>query len=230
MRDNNDGIEHLPYVFMAKLHQLFQIFALFSQNLINTNKVEINNSSLKTKQISAVVKLVTKFVKKMVKHAEDNMVPKEIPPFAKSFFVEKNSRNITIAPSADLKTGVNQPAVPDKGGKGKSDATNPGSKKKKRETSDKSLKMGLFHVKKGTPVAKALPDKSKFKDSKGICMDFCAQERKCNFPHQICKNGKHYTKWKNVPDKDKLVLLSHMDSTGLCVCVCVGLQLQGGLL
>jgi hypothetical protein len=75
--------------------------------------------------------------------------------------------------------------------------------------------MGLFHVKKGTPVAKALLNKSKLKDSKGICMDFCAHEMKCNFPHQICKNGKHYMNWKNVPDKDKLVLLSHMDSTGL---------------
>jgi hypothetical protein len=42
--------------------------------------------------------------------------------------------------------------------------------------------MGLFHVKKGTPVAKDLPNKSKLKDSKGICMNFCAHEMKCNFP------------------------------------------------
>jgi hypothetical protein len=34
-------------------------------------------------------------------------------------------------------------------------------------------------------------------------------------PHKICKNGKHYTNWKNVPNKDKLMLLSHMNSTGL---------------
>ncbi len=215
MCDNNDGIANLPYIFMAKLHQFFQSLALFSLNSSNTNKVEINNLSLKTKQISAAAKLVTKFVKKMVKHKDNNLVPKEIPPFMKSSFVKKSSRNITIAPSADLKTGVNQPTVPDKGGKRKSDATNPGSKKKKRETYDKSLKMGLFHVKKGTPVAKALPDKSKLKDSEGICMDFCAHERKRNFPHQICKNGKYYTNWKNVPNEDKLVLLSHMDSTGL---------------
>jgi hypothetical protein len=39
--------------------------------------------------------------------------------------------------------------------------------------------------------------------------------KKCNFPHQLCKNGKHYTNWKNVPDEDKLVLYKHMDSTGL---------------
>ena len=75
--------------------------------------------------------------------------------------------------------------------------------------------MGLFHVKKGTPVAKALPDKSTLKGGEGICMDFCAHERKCNYPHQICRNGNHYTNWKNVPDKDKPVILLHMDSTGL---------------
>jgi hypothetical protein len=72
--------------------------------------------------------------------------------------------------------------------------------------------MGLSHVKKGTPVVKALPDKSKLKDVQGICLDFCLHG---NFPHQLCKNGKHYTNWKNVPNKDKLALLSHMNETGL---------------
>jgi hypothetical protein len=190
---------------------------LFSQNSINTNKVELNDSSLNTKQIAAAVKLATKFIKKMIEHTDDNLVPKEIPPFAKSFFVEQGSGTIMIAPSADLTSRATQPAVTSKGKKRKSDTTDPGAKKKKtkRETSDKSLKMGLFHVKKGTPVAKALPDKSTLKGGEGICMDFCAHERKCNYPHQICRNGKHYTNWKNVPDKDKPVLLLHMDSTGL---------------
>jgi hypothetical protein len=75
--------------------------------------------------------------------------------------------------------------------------------------------MSLLHVKKGTPVVKALPDKSELKDVQGICLDFCSHGKKCNFPHQLCKNGKHYTNWKNVPNKDKPVLLSHMNETGL---------------
>jgi hypothetical protein len=29
------------------------------------------------------------------------------------------------------------------------------------------------------------------------------------------KNGKHYTNWKNLPDDDKVILLKHMESTGL---------------
>jgi hypothetical protein len=85
----------------------------------------------------------------------------------------------------------------------------------RKEFSDKSLKMGIFHVKAGTPAAKALPDKTLPKDGAGVWLDFCFQEKKCNFPHQLCKNGKHYTNWKNVLNEDELVLLKHMDSTGL---------------
>ncbi len=154
MHENNNGIVHLPFVFMVKLHQFFQSLALFSQNSINTNKVEINNSSLDTKQITAAVKLVTKFVKKMVEHVDNNSVSKEVPPFVKSFFVKQGSGTITIIPSADRTLSATQPAaIPGKGGKRKSNAADPGAKKKKRETFDKSLKMGLFHVKKGTPAA-----------------------------------------------------------------------------
>jgi hypothetical protein len=64
--------------------------------------------------------------------------------------------------------------------------------------------MGIVHVKKGTPISKALPDKSKVKDSASVCLDFCCHERKCKYPHQLCTNGKHYTNWKNAPDEDKL--------------------------
>jgi hypothetical protein len=42
-------------------------------------------------------------------------------------------------------------------------------------------------------------------------LDFCSHDRKCNFPHLRCKNSKHYTTWKNVPNEDKAVLLAHMD-------------------
>jgi hypothetical protein len=37
-------------------------------------------------------------------------------------------------------------------------------KKSRKEFSDKSLKMGLFHVKQGFPAVKALPKKGKLKD------------------------------------------------------------------
>jgi hypothetical protein len=117
---------------MAKIHQFFQRLALFSQNSINTNKVELKDSSLDTKQITATVKLVTKFIKKMIEHADNNSVPKEIPPFAKSFFVEQGSKTITIAPSADLTSSATQPAVTSEGKKRKSDTTNPAGTKKKK--------------------------------------------------------------------------------------------------
>ncbi len=73
--------------------------------------------------------------------------------------------------------------------------------------------MGLFHLKKGTPASKALPEKSALKD--GICLDFCCHERKCNFNHLLCKNGKHYTNWKNIPEEDRPILLKHMEKSGL---------------
>ncbi len=75
--------------------------------------------------------------------------------------------------------------------------------------------MGLFHVKKRTPTAKALPNMSRLKDDVRACMDFCSHAKKCNFPHPLCKNGKHYTNCKNVPENDKVTLLKHMESTGL---------------
>jgi hypothetical protein len=75
--------------------------------------------------------------------------------------------------------------------------------------------MGLFHLKKGTPAAKALPKKSILKDGVSMCLDFCCHERKCNHPHALCKNGKYYTNWKSVPDSNKVTLLKHMDSRSL---------------
>ena len=73
--------------------------------------------------------------------------------------------------------------------------------------------MGLFHLIKGTPALKALPEKSTLKDKN--CLDFCCHEGKCNFNHLLCKNGKHYTNWKNVPEEDRLILLKHMEKSGL---------------
>ncbi len=53
------------------------------------------------------------------------------------------------------------------------------------------------------------------KDGMVVCMVFFTHKKKCNYPYQLCKNGKHYTNWKNVPNKDKITLLKHMDSLGL---------------
>ena len=75
--------------------------------------------------------------------------------------------------------------------------------------------MGIFHIKKGTAASKAIPDKSNIKDGPSICLDFCCHDKKCKYPNQLCPIEKHYTTWKHVPDGDKLVILSHMDSTGL---------------
>jgi hypothetical protein len=67
------------------------------------------------------------------------------------------------------------------------------SKEAKEGVSQQEPQNGIFHAKKGTPTVKALLDKSKLKDGQGICLDFCLHEKKCNFPYQLCKNGKHYT-------------------------------------
>ncbi len=79
----------------------------------------------------------------------------------------------------------------------------------------RASRWACFMLKKGTPASKSLPDKSTLKDGAGICMDFCSHKKKCTYPHQLCKNGKHYTNWKNVPDEDKITLLKHINSLGL---------------
>ena len=71
MRDNKDAIAHLPMVSMGKIHQLFQHLASFSQNSINTNKVEIGDANLETKQITIAVKFASKFMTKMLEHIDE---------------------------------------------------------------------------------------------------------------------------------------------------------------
>jgi hypothetical protein len=88
LRDNSGSIAHLPMVFMAKLHQFFMHLASFSQNSINTNKIEVGNSMFETKALTVAVKLGSKFFSKMQEHVDDNSIPKDVPAFAKSFFVE----------------------------------------------------------------------------------------------------------------------------------------------
>jgi hypothetical protein len=164
------------------------------------------------------VKLASKFFSNMQEHVDDNSIPRDVPAFARSFFSKATRGGFTLAPKVNdaKKPSTTQPADGTGGGKRKPNGKEQqGQKKPKKEFLDKSLKMGLFHVKKGTPASKALPDKSTLKDGAGICMDFCSHERKCTYPHQLCKNGKHCTNWKNVPDEDKITLLKHMNSLGL---------------
>jgi hypothetical protein len=88
MRDNSDSIAHLPMVFMAKIHQFFMHLASFSQNSINTNKIEVGDNKFKVKNVSTMVRLAAKFFNKMQEHVDDNSIPKDVPAFAKSFFIE----------------------------------------------------------------------------------------------------------------------------------------------
>jgi hypothetical protein len=83
MHDNQENLAHLPMVFMGKIHQFFQNLASFSQNSLNTNKVELGLSDLDDKSIKTAVKLASKFFKKMADHIDDNSFPKEVPTFAK---------------------------------------------------------------------------------------------------------------------------------------------------
>jgi hypothetical protein len=219
MRDNSDSIAHLPLVFMAKIHQFFMHLALFSQNMINTNKIEIGDNKFESKNVSTAVRLAAKFFNKMQEHVEDNSIPKDVPAFAKSFFIKATGgggllphQRPTKLRNQALLSQLMAAAVVSANPTARNSKVR---KKQKKEFSNKSLKMGLFHVKKGTPASKALPNKCTLKDGATICMDFCCHERKCNFNHLLCKNGKHYTNWKNVPEEDKLVLLKHMDMMGL---------------
>jgi hypothetical protein len=82
---------------MGKLHQFFQHLASFLQNSINTNKVEIGNSTLEIKHITIGVRLAAKFINKMVEHINNNLVPKEIPAFAKGLFVKQTVGSIARA-------------------------------------------------------------------------------------------------------------------------------------
>jgi hypothetical protein len=192
-------------LFSGTFHHFFQHLALFSQNSINTNLVKHGNhgKGLDIKSVSTAVKLASKFWKKMTKHIKDNTVLKEFPAFARTLFVKQPGDSFTNAQV--IKKTAETPAT---NGKGKKDGVETKKKKQKHETSDKSLKLGIFHIKQGINATSALPKKGKLKDS--ICLDFCTHGKKCNYPQMLCKNSKHYTTWKNIPNEDKLVLLKHM--------------------
>jgi hypothetical protein len=149
LHDNRDSITHLPMVFMSKIHQFFQHLANFSQNSLNTNKVEVGNSTFETKLVKTGVKLGAKFINKMIEHIEDNLLPKDIPAFARSLIVEQTIGGIITIVATNTNTKNQEgAAISGEGNKRKSDGNEPGKKKSRKEFSDKSLKMGLFHIKK----------------------------------------------------------------------------------
>jgi hypothetical protein len=96
--------------------------------------------------MSIVVKLPSKFLKKMTEHIKDSTVLKKVPSFARSHFTDSSSgpqllANTNVAFIVPAATAATQ----SKGGK-KKDGEEPSRKKKKREggPSNKSLGMGLF--------------------------------------------------------------------------------------
>jgi hypothetical protein len=92
--------------FCWKTSSFFQHLALFSQNSINTNLVEHSNhgKGLNIKSVSTAVKLASKFLKKMTKHINDDIVPKEVPAFAHTLFVEQPGGSFTNAPVVEKTT------------------------------------------------------------------------------------------------------------------------------
>ena len=178
---NAQQLVHLPMLFMAKLHQFFQNLALFSQNCVNTNLVEHSTTGdeLDIRNVSIVVKFAAMFWKKVNDHIKDDTIPKVIPSFACAMFVEPASGIVATAQVAVDKSAATSTASI--GAKGKNYGNEPSKKKQKRETSNKSLKMGLFHMEKGATVATALPENKKGKLKEDICMDFCCHDKKCNF-------------------------------------------------
>jgi hypothetical protein len=101
MRNYIDSLVHLPMVFMAKLHQFFQHLALLSQNSINTNKIELADTNLDSKNVTITVKLTSKFLNKMQEHINDSLIPKDVPTFAKSFFTESTGDGYILAAKRD---------------------------------------------------------------------------------------------------------------------------------
>jgi hypothetical protein len=134
LHGNSGSIAHLPMVFMAKLHQFFMHLAYFSQNSINTNKIEVGDSMFKTKALSVAVKLGSKFFSKMQEHVDDNSIRKDVPAFAKSFFVEAPGGGVVPAPTNETtnKPTAAQPADGNGGNKRKAKTKEDQGQKRRR--------------------------------------------------------------------------------------------------
>jgi hypothetical protein len=137
MRDNADRIAHLPMFFMAKIHQVFMHLASFSQNSINTNKIELGDDNFDTKMVVTAVKLASKFFSKVQEHIDDNSFPKDVPAFARGFFADAAGGGFVQAPAIaeqpPANTSTRQPAEANPNGKRKPNGEElEGGKKKPR--------------------------------------------------------------------------------------------------
>ena len=131
-------------VFIAKLHRFFQHLALFSQNLINTNNIEMGDNTFDTKNVSIVVKLTSKFFSKMQEHIDDNSIPKDVLSFARSFFTKATCGVFVNAPKDNNteKQSITQPTTDGNvGGKRKPNGEEEGKgEKPKKEFSNRAQK------------------------------------------------------------------------------------------
>ncbi len=96
MCNNKGAIAYLPMVFMGKLHQFFQHLPFFAE-LHQHEQVQIVDLTLEIKHTTIGVKLMAEFINKMVKHIDNNLLPKEIPASAKGLFVEQTAGYIALA-------------------------------------------------------------------------------------------------------------------------------------
>ncbi len=102
------------------------------------------SEGLDIKSVSIVVKLASKFWKKMMEHIDDDTVPKKLPSFAHFLFVKQADGGFTTALTATSPAEFSASILTE--AKGKKAGGEP-SKKKQKCVSDKSLKMGIFHMK-----------------------------------------------------------------------------------
>ena len=135
--------------------------ASFLQNSINTNKIETGDDKFETRSVSVTVKLASKFFAKMQEHIDDNSIPKDVPAFAKSFFVEATGGGFVPAPPAAeaAKPAANQPTDVNGGGKrkgnGEGEQQAEGQKKKKKHFRQES-EDGTFPSKERHPRLEGL--------------------------------------------------------------------------
>ncbi len=152
------------------------------------------------------MKLAAKFINKMVKHIDNNSVPRRsqlLPRTCLSNILQNVSPSQFPIPN-QKKQPSTQLAASGDAGKHKANVNKHGQKKQRKEFSGKSLNMGLFHVKKGTPTAKALPSKSKLKDGQGICHDFCLHEKSVPSPISYARMGSITPTGKMSPTRTSL--------------------------
>jgi hypothetical protein len=111
--------------------------ASFSQNSINTNKIELGDNDFNTKMVVTAVKLALKFFSKVQEHIDDNSFPKDVPAFARGFFADAAGGGFVqasaIAEQPPANTSTRQPAEANPNGKRKPNGEEQeGGKKKPR--------------------------------------------------------------------------------------------------